>query len=273
MSGAAENGMLWEYEPVPNPRRPARLVLAALAVAIGVLVVEVVLVLQRDYITRPEFEVEFVTGGCGPPLRMAVLGDSLVAGLGASDERRSLPGQVAIKVSAATGRSVSVTGFGVSGAVTGDVLSRQLPEVASQAFDVIVIEIGSNDVTHRTSLRRVERQTRLMLKRARARAPIVVLGSSGRLNTPNFLPPLRQIVMARATSVRARQVRIARDLDVPVVDVAREISPTYDRTAGSSSRDAFHPSDIGYEIWARPLAARVVSALEPDGSTCGTRRR
>lgn len=230
-------------------------------VACAIIAVEIAIATQRDYITEAEFEVDFVASGQAPELRMAVLGDSTVAGLGASSERTSLPAQIARKVAKETGRSVRVIGFGVSGAITEDVLKQQLANIEPGEFDVIVIEVGSNDVTHRTGLASLQRHTRSVLVRSKELAPVVVMGSSGRLNSPNFLPPLRQIVMLRATSVRKRQVRVARELDVPIVDIAKDVSPTYDATAGSNSRDAFHPSDVGYEIWARPLAERVVAAL------------
>lgn len=246
-------------------RSGRRLLLASLVglplLGAAIIAIEVAITLDRDYLREPEFDVEFTVPGCRPTVRMAVLGDSTVAGVGATSERDSLPGQVARKVAVKTGRSVAVTGFGVSGARTRDVLREQLPQIERGAFDVIVIEVGSNDVTHGTRLGALERDTREMLEMALSRADVVVLGSSGRLNSPNFPQPLRQIVMARATSVRARQADVARDLGVPIVDIAREVSPIYDRTPGANSRDLFHPSDVGYEIWARPLARRVVEQL------------
>jgi lysophospholipase L1-like esterase len=91
---------------------------------------------------------------------------------------------------------------------------------------------------------------------------VVVLGSSGKLDTPNFLQPLRWLVMWRATAVRARQERVARTFDVEFVDVAEEVAPEFARIGPSAnSSDDFHPSATGYAAWARPLADRVIAAV------------
>ena len=109
----------------------------------------------------------------------------------------------------------------------------------------------------------LERDTERLLRGARERADLVVFASAGKLNAPIFQQPLRAIVAARATKVRERQRTVASDLDVPFIDIAREVSPAYDDAAPeSSSSDRFHPSDLGYEIWARPLAATVARAVE-----------
>lgn len=248
---------------MPRRRRTPLLILLALPLVLVVVVAaEIAIVIGRDHLTTANFEIDFTTEGKQPAIRMAFLGDSLVEGVGASGPRESLAGQVARKVSDQTGRAVDLVGFGVSGAITSEVVRDQLDEVDAGRFDVIVIEIGSNDVTHLTSLGAVERSTRTMLEQASERAPIVVFGSAGKLNSRNFLPPLRQILMARATQVRGVQRDVAGEFDVAFMDVARDVSPTYDAAADAASEDDFHPGDVGYEIWARPLAKLVVEEIE-----------
>lgn len=241
-----------------------------LTLVLFVIAVPVVLVLEAAWaITRPRlpadpgFEVSRTVGEerPGTPLVLHVLGDSTVAGVGVDRATDSLPVQIARKVSGELERPVQLVGHGVSGAVTADV-HAQVADVPRLGVDVVVIEIGSNDVTHRTGLDDLEADTRRMLADAKERAPIVVLGSSGKLNTPNFLQPLRRVVMWRATAVRGRQERVARDLDVAFVNVALEVAPEFERIGPSSnSSDGFHPSAKGYEAWARPLAAQVVEAV------------
>ena len=252
-------------------RRPfllAAMALVGLPIAFAiVLVVEALIARGRDYNYHAQFDgIDLTTDGATPALRLAVVGDSLVEGAGASDAEHSLAGQVARKVTERTGRAVHVAGFGVSGAVTADVAGSQLDEVeeSGERFDAIVIEIGSNDVTHLTSLATVEHETRTMLERAVDLAPNVVLGSAGRLDSPNFLQPLRSVVVWRATHVREVQDRVASEFeDVAFMNVAEDVSPAYDANPNSNSDDEFHPSDVGYEIWARPLAELVADRVEP----------
>lgn len=206
-----------------------------------VLAVEAYIARSRDYNYQAEFdEIDFTTAGASPALRLAVVGDSLVEGAGASSPERSLAGQVARKVSRQTGRAVHVTGFGVSGAETEDVATTQLDQVAAtgDSFDAIVIEVGSNDVIHLSSLDAVEDETRDMLARARELSPVVVLGSAGRLDSPNFLEPLRSAVVWRATQVREVQERVADEFDdVAFMDVAEDVSPAYAANPDSNSDD------------------------------------
>lgn len=249
--------------------RPRTIIIVLLLIPIGIaalLAVEVVIAMNRDYLRHADFDIDFTAGDGGDeqqPLRLAVLGDSLVEGVGATDQRASLPGQVAIKVAEKSGRAVHVTGFGVSGARIEDVLEQlDRVEETGDEFDAIVVEVGSNDVLGRTSLGNVERDTRAVLERAQELAPIVVLGSAGRLDTPNFLRPLRDVIVWRATQVREVQQDVAGEFDdVAFMNVAEDVSPTYERTPNANSRDDFHPGDAGYEVWARPLAELVVERL------------
>lgn len=222
---------------------------------------------SREYAEVPEFEVRATIGEGrgGDPLRMVIVGDSTARGLGVDRVEDTLGAQVAAKVSSAIDRVVELRGYGESGAVAADV-TVQLREVPRSGTDVIVVEVGSNDVTHRTSLDDVEHHTEQLLRAAKERAGVVVLGSAGKLNSPNFPQPLRWIVMRRATAVRGRQRRVAERMGVPFMDVRRDVSPAYDAAGRSAtSPDLFHPSAEGYEIWARPLAQLVVEALEGRG--------
>lgn len=246
-----------------RPRRIALVILAVPVLGAAVLGAQALIALNRDYLRTADFDIDLELEGDEPAIRIAVLGDSLVEGVGATSPEASLPGQIGAKVAEQTGRAVHVRGFGVSGAETRDV-HAQLDQVEAGEFDVIVIEIGSNDVTHGTRLAELEGHTAAILKRATKLAPHVVFGSAGRMDTPNFLPPLRQVIVHRATQVREVQARVAHDAGVDFMNVAEEVSPIYERTPNANSSDDFHPGDAGYEVWARPLAKRVVERIELD---------
>lgn len=247
-----------------RPRRTIALVLLALAILPVVVALQAAWAITRPRLdATPDFDLAMTVGDdrAGETLVVHVLGDSTVAGVGADRAEETLPAQVAIQASSELDRPIRVVAHGVTGARTIDAVD-QLEKVPGEGVDAIVIEIGSNDVTHLTSLEDVEEQTRELLERARERAPIVVLGSAGKLNTPNFHQPLRWLVMARATAVRERQREVARDLGVPFMDVAKEVSPAFEEIGPqANSSDEFHPSALGYEAWARPLAARLVKAV------------
>jgi len=247
-----------------------RLVLVALApvgIALGLaltVLVEAQLVRSREFAPDPDFDIDRTVGADQPGalLELAVFGDSTVAGLGVDDVAETLPVQVAQHMADELGRPVRVRGFGVSGAVTADVVREQLPQLDGQV-DVVAFEIGSNDVTHLTKLDDLRRDTRRMLDVAAAHAPVVVLGGSGRLDGDVFPRPLRDLTAWRARSVRAAQGDVAGAIDgVSYVDVGGdEVGDEYVNTPGADSSDEFHPSAIGYGIWARAIADAAIHAL------------
>lgn len=248
-------------------RRHAKLTFIGgpLAFVVGLLAVlagELQYARSRDYAADPKFDLERSFPGEGPTIELAVVGDSTVAGLGTEDVDDTLPVQIGLELAARTGRPVHVRGYGVSGATTGSVLEQQLPDVPHD-FDVLVFEIGSNDVTHMTSLDEIERRTRTLIDVGRSHAPIVVLGTAGRLDTPNFKRPLRDIIVARASQVRGRQIAAARAESIGVVEIGgHRIGDEFNATKGAVSFDGFHPARAGYGVWARALAQEVTEQLD-----------
>ncbi|MCW2928456.1 MAG: hydrolase family protein [Thermoleophilia bacterium] len=249
-------------------RRPLLRLLASLLI-LGVLGAAVLAYEVRHALSQPrlpedpgfDVDVRVGTDRPGPTLELVVLGDSLVAGVGATSAARSLVGRIASRASEDLGQPVHAVGFGVSGAVTREVIDEQLEQVPD-GVDAIVIEVGSNDVTHRTPSGAFRRDAERLLREATALAPVVVLGSAGELRSPLFQQPLRAIITRRATQLREIQREVAADVDVPFMNVVEEVSPAYnDARPRSSSSDRFHPSDLGYDIWARPLAERLVAAI------------
>lgn len=258
-------------------RRLLWLPIVVLGGCAAVLIVEARIAVSRNYLPEdPAFAIDFVAeprhgAASGTTVEIAVLGDSLVSGLGVDNERDSLPGQIALQTADALGRRVHVTGFGVSGAVTEDVRTFQAGQLERlrPRPDVVVVEVGSNDVTHRTAPWKMEQRTRQMLRRVREAAggAPVILGSAGKLDTPNFLQPLRITIVQAARLYRRAQRHAARKEHVRFMDVPHDVSPAFATTPGANSSDAFHPAAPGYEVWARPLAADVVDIVrQSDGA-------
>jgi lysophospholipase L1-like esterase len=241
----------------------ARLLLAApVAAAVAtaaVLAAQANVARRRDYVPDPQFDIDELVPGDSPVIRLAVLGDSTVAGLGVDHVDDSLPVQIARRIAGATGRAVQVVGHGISGARVEHLLDGQLTNVRDA--DALVIEIGSNDVVHATPLGVLERELEQLLLAARAAVDVVVLGGAGRLDTPNFLPPLRQLVVWRARAVRALQGAVARRTDCSFVDIGGDVAERFARVDGHTSWDGFHPAAAGYGVWADALAAQVVARL------------
>lgn len=247
-----------------------RVAAGAVAGLVGVLAVEIAVAATAEYLpTDPGFTVDAVAtppgerAGARAPLRLVMLGDSTVAGVGAPDAAGALPVLVAERVALALERPVHVTGYGRSGARTRDVGVHQVP-LLTPAADVVVIVIGSNDVTHVTPFWVMEERTEAMLRAAheQADAPVVLGGIPQFATTPALAQPLRALVGAYANPLRAAQTRAAADTaGASFVDIAAQASPRFLGKPESMSRDGFHPSPIGYGFWADALAPAVVDAV------------
>lgn len=239
-------------------------VFGAPLIAAGALAVQILIVMRGDYLAPPggtvSAEVGSPTGDHEEPLRVAVIGDSTVAGTGADDIDGTLPVLLGERLAVALGRRVSVVGHGISGARTGDLIGTQVPRI--DGADVVLVVIGSNDVTHLTPPWVLRKQTRQLLESLRETP--VVLGGVPLFGGATALPqPLRWLVGRYAAVLR----EVQRDVAVPAegvefVDIAREASPRFRGVPDAMSGDGFHPSAVGYGFWADALAAGVVRAVD-----------
>ncbi len=234
---------------------------------VALIAVELMLLSRREYLPSDpgyvvDASVEPPAGATGNPIRMAVLGDSTVAGVGSPTEAESLPVLIADRVAAATGRAVEVIGFGIPGARTGTLTSEQLPLVGD-GYDVLVLVIGSNDATHATFWPTLGRQTDEMLDKAAALGGPVILAGTPRFSGTEIIPePLRTMVDRYSGVLRGEQrAAAAARPQVRFVDLAADASPRFEGVPEATSSDGFHPSPIGYGFWADAIAPAVVASL------------
>ncbi|WP_448061235.1 SGNH/GDSL hydrolase family protein [Cellulomonas hominis] len=195
---------------------------------------------------------------------MAAFGDSSTAGVGVDHVRDALPVQVAQRVADATGRPVHVMGYARSGARTVDVLTRQIPRVR-RAPDISLLVVGTNDVTHVTSLVALARASGDLLDALGALGAPVVMSSLPEFRAMRLLPhPLMEAVLGYGTVVGAVQRRAAGPQPrVRLVDVSRAVGREFIADGHMMSADSFHPSAAGYGRIADILAPAVLAALEP----------
>ena len=204
----------------------------------------------------------------GPPLLLAALGDSGMAGVGAGTVAGSLPVQLARRVADATGRSVHVISAAHMGARTADVLAAQVPRLPARP-DVIVLMVGTNDVTHLTPWRALARSTGELLDALSTTGAPVVVSSLPEVRALRALPrPLRDTALLAAAGVQQVQRTAARRrTDVTLVDVRGAVGALFLVRDDAMSLDAFHPSDTGYGLIADALLPAVLAAVSAAGAT------
>jgi lysophospholipase L1-like esterase len=190
--------------------------------------------------------------GVGPDLRLLILGDSAAAGVGVKSQAEALSG----KLVAALGTFYRVHWklLANSGHDSAEVLARLQAEPVA-TFDVVVVSVGVNDVTGRTSTARWQQNLQsiadLLVDRFQAR---MILFSS--LPPMHFFPalpqPLRWWLGLRANTLRRQLRKMA--IQHPYchfVDVAFPFDRDY------MAADGFHPGSVAYAMWSEQLAAVI----------------
>lgn len=177
-------------------------------------------------------------------LHYVALGDSAAQGVGATHVGASYVAILGDRLAEATGRDVAITNLSVSGAVTGDVVARQLPLLDDLGFtpDLVTLDIGGNDVVFAAD-NTVDSFAESFEAIVAALPPGSFVG-----DVPWFLiPGLSR--RSRAMTDRATElIRRYGHHQVPIYTTMRETG--YLRFYTNTAEDWFHPNDKGYLAWA-----------------------
>lgn len=191
----------------------------------------------------------------GEPLRLLVLGESTVVGVGVDQLQAALVGRLASALAAREGRPVAWRACGENGITAEQARERLLPQVLDQPFDLALLVFGVNDTTHLTSLARWEAALGSMAEALVARGATVAFSSVPPLQHFTALPwLLRRLLGLRAglLDTRLRQLAVSVGAGHHTVDL--EFSAEY------LARDGYHPSGLGYRVWAQGLAVSLAPA-------------
>ena len=194
------------------------------------------------------------------PVNYVALGDSTGVGVGARNGGY---------VSRLFERIVSqragskLTNLCVTGATTEDVLDNQLrPGIAGDP-NFVTLGIGINDIGHGMSVEEFARNYEEILSELRksTHAKIVVTNIPDISSAPRIPDFARLQYQQTIVVFNERLEAIAARYEVTLFDVH---SPTREQLPAHPeffSSDGFHPSDAGYELWARemwPVVARTI---------------
>lgn len=205
----------------------------------------------------------------GKPVELRALGDSGMAGVGVTRPASALPALIAQRVAASTGRPVHVVSHAQAGARTQDVLVKQLALDLGKP-DVVVLLVGTNDVTHMSPTRQLAGDTALVLSRLHSIGAPVVMSSLPEFGAMRAVPPLlRTALRTRAALVGRihRRAVLEAGGGVNLVDVRGLLGREFLTDPSLVSPDRFHPSRAGYSRIADVLAPAVIAAVTPDADS------
>jgi lysophospholipase L1-like esterase len=191
----------------------------------------------------------------GEPLRLLVLGESTVVGVGVDQLQAALVGQLAAALAVRENRPVAWRACGENGITAAQAHARLLPQVLDQPFDLALLVFGVNDTTHLTSLSCWEAALGSMAEALSVRGAQVAFSGVPPLQHFTALPwLLRRLLGMRASLLDARLRQLAVRLGAGHHAVELEFSAEY------LADDGYHPSGLGYQVWAEGLAVSLVPA-------------
>jgi len=208
-----------------------------------------------------------ISGTFGPeeaePLTVVVLGDSSVAGVGADSAEDTLAYGVAKALS--DRYRVNLHALGVSGSRLRNVVMEQLPRLAGLDPDVVLVCVGTNDITHGTPTREIRGQLHLLAAGLRTVAPnavVVVSGLPPASVALCFHWPLRHLLGLRAWSLTRTYKSVLAPNGIQVFEVARHTRDAFRGRREMFSADLFHPSSAGYAFLGTIYGRAVREALD-----------
>lgn len=229
-----------------------------LAAAVVILPVSPFLFLQGQYTRRkvgllPDAAGEKVgvVGGGDQPVKLLVIGESTVAGLGARTHSQALAGRFAEQLSDRLGRPVEWTVIGRNGVTAKRTIDELLPLVPDQQFDYILIGLGGNDVMKLSSPRKWRRDMTRLISIFRERNPEATIFIT---NCPmiKYAPALPQPIRAILWELSKMHDKNIKQFTADMDRVFYYHQPVDIHWDGFWS-DGIHPSEQGYADWSAAM--------------------
>ena len=190
----------------------------------------------------------------GPPLRVLLLGESTVAGVGVACQSQALVGQLAQALAAQQCRPVAWQACGENGITASQASARLLPQALAAPVDLALLVFGVNDSTHLSSLRAWRQALRHMAQSFQAQGVQVAFTAVPPLQHFSALPwLLRQLFGLRAAILDLQLRRLAGQLGASHCPVKLQFVADY------LAVDGYHPSARGYQVWAAGLAPQLLT--------------
>lgn len=200
----------------------------------------------------------------GEPLRVLLLGESTVAGVGVEHQEAALAGQLAAALALRLQRPVAWRACGENGITAAEACQRLLPQALAEPTDLAVLVFGVNDTTHLSSGSTWDVALRTLSGALVGQGARVAFTGVPPIEHFSALPwLLRQLLGWRAALMDHHLRRVCVEEGVDYQRLQLEFAADY------LARDGYHPSALGYRLWGEGLAAGLSAGLVREGSATG----
>jgi lysophospholipase L1-like esterase len=199
------------------------------------------------------------------PISLAILGDSLACGLGASKCDAGMTQRLYQRLRAERPGS-SFSNYGVPHSTMGDVLRHQVPQLRGKKADVVLLIAGANDLRYTLDTIVFARRFRALLDAVHAAAPhaIVVVGGMPDVTQTAGVPwLLKAPVMRMCRRMNSMMRSIVAERGDHFIDMFAFTNAPLSGCAGSLlCEDGYHPNDDGYAEIAERAYPAFAAALQ-----------
>jgi len=187
-----------------------------------------------------------VAGKGAGAVKLLVIGESTVAGLGAKTHETALAGQFARRLAKRIGKSVKWTAIGKNGVTAKRTILELLPLVPDQTFDYILLGLGGNDVLKLSSPRKW-RQTMIeligLLREKNPDSTIFITNCAAVTTSPALPQPIRFFLWELSKMHNANAIEFTASMDRVFYYHQPSTVPE------GFFADGIHPSEFGYSVW------------------------
>ncbi len=222
-----------------------RLVMGALLVAMLLFAAQIIVL--TVYLRKGAYNVTpYAQENPMADRRILFLGDSTAVGTGADCHHHSVAGYFGKDYPQA-----NITNISRNGLRLNELLQVWRPD-AGDRYDLVIIQVGGNDILRFTPYEQIAIDLPQLLARAKSVADRVVILHSGNVGiAPVFIWPFNHIMTERTLRLRAIYQFQAKAYDAIYVDLFRNLAddPALKNTPFFYGPDALHPGAGGYYKW------------------------
>lgn len=191
----------------------------------------------------------------GEAFRLLLIGESTVAGVGVKTFDQALVVCLAEALAERMQRPVRWHACGENGIAAEQARQRLLPEALSEPADLALLVFGVNDTTHLTTCKRWQAALRGMAVALREQRMVVAFSAVPPLQHFRALPWLLRQLLGWRASLLDRELRaVAREQQAQYCELSLAFEAHY------LAEDGYHPSALGYRVWAQGLAEQLARA-------------
>lgn len=193
----------------------------------------------------------------GEPFRLLLIGESTVAGVGVEALDQALVACLARALSHRLQRPVHWHACGENGITAAQACQRLLPGLSEERADLALLVFGVNDTTHLTSSRCWQAALGEMIEQLRGQGMRVACSGVPPLQHFRALPWLLRRLLGWRAGLMDRELRgLAQRMRVAYCGLNLPFEAQY------LAEDGYHPSALGYRLWADGLADQLVRYAE-----------